>query len=251
MDMRVPPTTARRRRDDVSAGQRTTTLLLTGGVVGPVLFVLAFLVEGATRPGYSAWRNFVSQLSLSDQGWEQIANFLVCGMLCLGFAFGLRRVLRSGTGATAGPVLLGIFALGLIIAGLFSTGPALGYPPGAEAGKTSETLPNIVHGLAGLVCFSSLPFACFALARRFAHDPAWHGWASYSILTGIVIATCFIASLVVAELDRNGVMPEAPAGLLQRIAIIAGWGWIALLAARLRRSVSTRSTRAAGAQASA
>ena len=55
----------------------STRWLLAGGVIGPVLFVLVFLVEGATRPGYSAWRNFVSQLSLSDQGWEQVANFLI------------------------------------------------------------------------------------------------------------------------------------------------------------------------------
>jgi len=32
-----------------------------GGVVGPILFVAAFVVEGATCPGYHAWRHVVSQ----------------------------------------------------------------------------------------------------------------------------------------------------------------------------------------------
>ena len=88
------------------AEQRITRLLLGCGVVGPVLFVLVFLLEGATRPDYSAWRNYVSQLSLSDQGWMQIANFIVCGLLIFGFALGLRRSLGPGKGSTVGSVLL-------------------------------------------------------------------------------------------------------------------------------------------------
>src|SRR5262244_582608 len=88
------------RRIGVLNRERTTTLLLAGGVVGPLVFIVVLLLEGATRPGYSAWRHFGSQLSLSDQGWEQIANFLICGVLCIGFALGLRRTLQSGTGVT-------------------------------------------------------------------------------------------------------------------------------------------------------
>jgi Protein of unknown function (DUF998) len=86
-----------------------TRLLIACGAIGPILFILVFLVEGATRPSYSAWHNFVSDLSLSNQGWMQIANFLICGVLMLCFALGLRQVLRSGKGAVWGPLLLGIF----------------------------------------------------------------------------------------------------------------------------------------------
>lgn len=203
----------------------STKWLLACGVIGPLLFVLVFLVEGATRPGYSAWRNFVSQLSLSDQGWEQIVNFLICGVLCLGFAIGLRRVLRSGKGATGGPILLGIFGLSLISSGIFLTGPGFGYPPGAPA-HTQESAHTVIHALSGVVVFASLSAACFVLARRFAGNLAWRGWTLYSIATGLVVPVFFVAS----------VSPSTPAGFFQRIAIIAGWGWIALLAWRLLRS---------------
>ena len=37
-----------------------------------------------------------SYLELTNQGWEQIANFLVCGALVVGFAVGLRRLWRTG-----------------------------------------------------------------------------------------------------------------------------------------------------------
>src|SRR5690348_10334304 len=86
-------------------------LLLACGFVGPLLFIVVFLIEGATRPGYNAWHHFVSSLSQGEQGWMQIANFIVCGVLVICFAFGLRRVLSPGRASLWGPLLLGIFGL--------------------------------------------------------------------------------------------------------------------------------------------
>jgi uncharacterized protein DUF998 len=239
VDTHLTRTTAPASHAETHTADRLMRPLLVAGVVGPVLFVVALLIEGATRPGYSAWRHFVSQLSLSDQGWEQIANFLVCGLLCIGFAIGLRRAFASGKGAVAGPVALALFGAALIAAGIFSTDPALGYPPGTISPTGSPalhgTLHAMLHGLAGLVCFVSLAVACFVLARRFAGDVRWRGWAAYSILSGVVIVLFFIASNVTSVLDMRGIWPNAPTGLLQRIAVVAGWGWIALLAARLLR----------------
>ncbi len=203
-------------------------LLLACGAIGPLLFIVVFLIEGATRPNYSALHNFVSSLSLGDQGWVQITNFLICGMLVLCFAIGLQRVLHSGKGSILGPILLGIFGLSLIGAALFVTDPLLGYPPGASS---TPTLHGTLHVLLSLVAFIALPAACFVLARRFAADPAWRGWTLYSIATGILVVVFFIAADVVASPNSN-----APAGLVQRLSIIIGWGWIALLALRLLRT---------------
>ncbi len=200
-------------------------LLLACGAIGPLLFIVVFLIEGATRPHYSAWHHFVSSLSLGPWGWVQIANFLICGVLVLCFAIGLRRVLHPGKGSTWGPILLGIFGLCLIGAGLFVTDPLLGYPPGVPS---TPTLHGVLHMLLSLVAFIALLAACFVLARRFAGDPAWRGWAFYSIATGILVVVFFILTDVVEFLNPNG-----PAGLVQRITIIIGWGWVALLAIRL------------------
>jgi len=215
-------------------------LLIACGVCGPILFILVFLVEGATRPGYSAWHNFVSDLSLSNQGWMQIANFLICGVLMLCFALGLRQVFRTGRGSVWGPLLLGIFGLSLLIAGFFVTDPSLGYyPPGTSS--STQTLHGTIHGTNAPLAFGSLTLAIFVLARRFASDRQWRGWALYSLITGILFLGSFIAGLAVAVLDQHGVLPNSPAGLLERIAIIIGWGWIALLAIRLLRQM--RSTK--------
>lgn len=212
-----------------ATGMRAPSLaikrLLVCGVIGPLLFIIVFLIEGATRPSYSAWHHFVSSLSQGEQGWMQITNFIVCGSLVFCFALGLRRVLYPGKGSTWGPILLGSFGLGLIGAGIFVTDTVLGYPPDAS---TAATLHGMLHDLVSLVVFAALPSACFVLARRFAGDPAWRGWATYSIVTGILVVVFFITAGAFAQPD-----PNAPAGFFQRISIITGWSWIALLALRL------------------
>lgn len=223
------------RRGNVAHEDKATRWLLAGGVVGPLLFVVVLLIEGATRPGYNAWRTFGSQLSLSDQGWEQVANFLLCGLLCLGFALGLRRALGGGRGAIAGPVALAVFGTALIVAGIFKTDPGLGYPPGVPA-SSSPTPYGAVHALAGLFVFVSLAVACFALAWRFAGTLRQRGWALYSAVTGVIVLLSLVFCNVAANQIMNGTQPNAPAGLLQRIGIIAGWIWAAALAWRLLRS---------------
>ena len=214
----------------------TIRLLITGGAIGPLLFILALLIEGATRPGYSPWRNYVSSLSLSPEGWMQIANFLICGSLTLCFAIGLRSVLRSGRSALWGPLLLGIFGLALIIAGIFVTDRSLGYPPGTSGGGP-QTPHGTIHGVAGLIAFTSLSAACFVMSRRFVGDPKWKGWTLYSLVSGTIVIVFFIASTVASVLDEKGILPNSPTGLLQRIAIIVGWGWVGLLAIQLLKQI--------------
>ena len=215
-----------------------TKFLIAGGAIGPLLFVIVLLIEGATRPGYSAWHNYGSSLSLGDQGWMQIANFIICGLLTLGFAVGLRQVFQTGRSSVCGPTLIGVFGASLIIAGLFVTDPSLGYPSGTTS-SGHQTLHGTIHGVAGLVAFCSVAAVCFVMARRFAHDPNWKGWAIYSNVTGAIVIVFFIASTAVSTLDENGVLSGSPTGLFQRMAIIAGWGWIALLAIRLLRNMNS------------
>jgi hypothetical protein len=208
-----------------SAGERPVAvrLLLACGAIGPLLFIVVFLILGATRPHYNAWQIPVSSLSIGEAGWTQMTNFMVCGALVFCFAIGLRRVLRTGRGSIWGPILLGIFGLCLIGAGIFVTDPGLGYPPGAS---TTPTVHGTLHNVLSLFVFASLIAACFVLARRDAADPAERGWAWYSVATGLLVAVLFVLTGVVA-------VQGGPAGIVQRICIIVGWSWIAVLAIRL------------------
>src|SRR5260370_41880498 len=102
--------------------------LLYAGVIGPLLFIVVFLIEGLTRPGYSAWRHYVSQLATGAGAWAQVVNLLVCGSLLVVFAIRLRSGLRGSPGAPGAPLLLGLFGPERLGAGGLVTRPALGYP---------------------------------------------------------------------------------------------------------------------------
>src|SRR5216684_2498516 len=202
--------------------------LLLAGVVGPLLFIVVFLLEGASRPGYSAWRHYVSQLATGDFGWMQVINFLICGTLVLAFAIALRQEIRGTRGSIVGPLLLGLFAIALLVAGLFVTDPALGYPVGQPQ---VHTIHGMIHGLAGLAAFSLLALTAFVMAWHFAATRE-RRWAIYSAGVGLLIIAFFIASTTVSVMDAAGAWQNAPTGFFQRIAIIGGWTWIAMVALR-------------------
>jgi hypothetical membrane protein len=201
--------------------------LLYAGIVGPLAFVAVFLLEGLTRPGYSQWRHYVSQLATGPGGWMQVVNFIVCGSLVFLFAIALRESLQGTRGAIGGPVLIAVFGLDLIVAGAFSTDPALGYPVGAAQ---VHTVHGMIHGLAGLVAFTSLPAAAFVMARHFAAQPGARRWSLYSAAIGGLVVVMFTTMTTTSALDGVGRWANAPTGFLQRIAIIGGWTWIAMVA---------------------
>src|SRR5260370_6729079 len=196
-----------------------TRLLLACGAIAPLLNIVVILVLGATRPGYNAWQIPDSNLELGEGGWIQIANYIVTGVLLLGFAIGLRRVLRT---STWGPILLCLYCLTFIVTGIFVTDPVLGYPPGASS---APTVYGTLHNLFGQLQFISLIAACFVLARRDAADPARRGWVWYSLATGLLIAASDVAFVLTFKLWDGG-----PVGLIERIGNIGGRTWIALWA---------------------
>lgn len=204
---------------------RTRLLLICGVLAGP-LFTLAYLIEGATRAGYDPLRHPVSSLALGEHGWTQTANFLVSGVLVLAFAFGLQLALRPGKGSVFGPLLVAIWGIGLLGAGLFVTDPVSGYPPGTPAMPEISTSDGVLHDLFSVFAFFALPVACFVVSRRFFAQPRL-GWAIYSVATGVVFLVLFV--LASMGFSQTAGLVEY-GGLLQRLCVTVGWAWLSLLA---------------------
>jgi hypothetical protein len=207
-------------------------LLCCSAAAGP-LFVTVFVVEGARRPDYKPLRHPVSSLALGARGWVQVANFAVAGTLYLTGAAGLFHTRDPLLGTRLGPALFGGVGLGLLGSAAFSTDPVSGYPPGTPDTPTEQTTTMTVHGIAALPIFLGIPAGAFAYARRF-HRSDNPTWALYSAATGVSM----LATMGLAGAGFN----QAPrlvnfAGLLQRAAIVTGFGWLTALSARsLRRS---------------
>ena len=214
---------------------RTTKALLVGGALAGSLFTIAWILAGTLTPHYDPLRHPISALALGEFGWMQVANFFLSGLLLLGFAIGLRRVLRP-LGSVWGPLLIGLAGIGLIGAGLFATEPANGYPPNTPIIPTQRSTNGILHDIFGSLFIFGLPIACFVFARIFGKLNE-RKWVIYSVASGAITFILFFLARFDPELTTLG--------LRQRIGVTASLIWLTLLAiyilkARKAGSISTQ-----------
>jgi hypothetical protein len=198
---------------------------LTCGTLGSLLFTTVYLIEGATRPDYNAWQQAISALSLGPGGWVQQLNFVVFGAITIWTAFAWRVFLKGGPGATWYPILRALQGLALIVDGFFSQDPA-GYPPGGVALST-PTLHAAIHQIFAFVSITAIAVGFFVLARRYAVEPGWRGWATYCVLSGI------LTIVLIATFGALTGQHSEIAGLLERLATSVGTTWGLIFFTRL------------------
>ena len=179
------------------------------GIIGPILFTATFLAQERFRVGeYSPIAEQVSALEAGPNGWIQQANFVVFGLLTIAFAVGLHRGLRPTRVGIAGPALLFLSGIGLLLAAAL---PLREDAAGVTYGQGG-------HMIAGVTFFLTSAVGLIVLSRRIANDARWSGLATYTLVAGITALVGFVAAGVL-------VMPDdAPlhdwAGLVQRALIL-------------------------------
>jgi hypothetical membrane protein len=212
---------------------RSRALLFCGVIAGP-LFMLALLLQDFTTANFHPLRHPGSSLALGPLGWVQDVNFIVAGLLTLAFAVGLWQVLRSPNGSTWGPLLVGYWAIGLIGAGIFPTDPVLGFPPGTPDLVVTPSLHGALHDLFSVPAFLCMVIACcFVFRRWFAQRKAW-AWAIYSVINGVVLAVSFALAGAGFALAPGLVNLG---GLFERIAALAIWSWLLMIALYFLRRI--------------
>jgi Protein of unknown function (DUF998) len=217
-------------RTGEGTGDGTSRALLAAGVIAGPLFVAVAAVQAIARDGFDLRRHPLSLLSLGDLGWIQIANFIVAGLLSVVFAVEMRRVLHPGRAGTWGPLLVGIFGLGLVIGGAFVSDPDLGFPPGVPP-ATNPSWHGIVHDIGPGVAFDALLLACLVLMRRFL-GLRRRAWAAYCAATATTLL------LLTWWPSTAGI------SLRLALAIVVGFGWMTALAVHLRSEQTEQLARA-------
>lgn len=142
-------------------------------------------------------------------------------LLQFGFAVGLHRGLRPTRAGIAGPALLAVSGVGLLLAAIFplrEDAAGVTYDPGG-------------HIVADVVFFLTSALGLIVLSRRLARDPRWRSLATHTPVAGAVA----LAGFVVAG---RFVMPDdAPlhdwVGLAQRLLIL-----LAVFPCRIARRIS-------------
>ena len=206
--------------------------LVACGGIGALLFTAVYLIEGFTRPGYDAWLQPISSLSLGPGGWVQQVNFVVFGVLLLLSSAGwyrlLSQLLTPKDYALWFPLLQGISGLCLIGAGIFSLDP-LGYPPGVAPGPS--TVHGTLHTIFAWAIIISLAVGCFAMAAYFWRFFHWRVWAVYSEITGVLILLFWGAFVQGASGNVAWLVPVT--GLTERLSAGSHALWMCVLVATL------------------
>jgi hypothetical protein len=204
-----------------------TRILLSCGIIGSLLFVSSFIIEGSVRPDYDPFRHPVSSLSIGDSGWIQVLNFIISGLLVIAFAIGLKRSLSDLKGK--GAFLIGLVGAGLMGAGFFTTDPVYGYPENQPLRLAQYTLGGHLHDLFSMLVFVCLPWACFAF-RKYFITASKISLARYCVFTAIGVLATFILAAI--GFKQSPYLVDF-AGILQRLSIVIGCAWIFVFAVYL------------------
>lgn len=205
-------------------------LLLAGGIASTPLFFAVVIAQMFTRNGFDIRRHAISILTLGDLGWIQSVNFVVTGLLAILAAIGIRGLLRGGKGGTWGSLLIGIYGIGMIAAGLFRPDPGLSFPAGAPADMpTSMSVHAALHSIAFFTAFICLIAAFIVFARRFAAEGN-RRWRTYCLATSVISPLLIIL----------GMGTPSWIGVIMGSAGIVAFGWVSALAARLHTEAKHR-----------
>lgn len=196
----------------------TTQYLLAAGITAAALFFLVATVESLIRPGFSIARHAISMLSLGERGWVMVAAFVVSGVLTMLFAAGFWRA----TGYWAAPVLLGIYGLGLVMAGIFPAPAGLGFPPGTpDDMQPAMNTSAVLHSVAFMLAFGSVIVASFVLAVNF--------WMAGSTPLALF---CALAGVAMPVLVVLGMRSTIATGVAFYMAAMVAWLVVAIVGLR-------------------
>jgi len=191
--------------------------LALGGVLAPIVFVVAVIVTAAGRPDYHHASQAISELGEIGAPRAALMNyggFLLYGVLIVGLAVGLHDGIGRGPGDWLGPLLLGVYGAAYVAVAFAPCNPGCtGVAPSAN-----EQAHFLVSRFIILTAVAT-PLVLFA---RLAKDPAW---AAVSPLVLILTVVGYLLYLLP--------IPGLTAGWQQRLFLGCTLAWVLLLGGRL------------------
>jgi hypothetical membrane protein len=180
----------------MTAFTRRVRLLALGGVVGPVVFVAAWALSGATTSGYSNVDGAISDLAAVGASTHvaMTVSFVVFGVGVIAFGFALREALDGAAWIAA--VVTGVCTIGV------AATPLHGWSGDTAHGAFAVT------GYAAIVAIPLLAAPPLGAAGH-------RVWARASVVAAVVAAACLVAT-------GNG----AAHGLWQRLGLTIADAWI-------------------------
>jgi hypothetical membrane protein len=195
-------------------------LLAWGGIIGPILFVAAFTIAGALRPGYSPISQAISALGTGPDGWQEDIPAIILGLLLLAFTvsfFLAMRTVLPTTSRIIGTILLAIFSLVWITVGVFTAAPST---------RTVHTIVSVIGEIAAIT-------ALFVIGVGLRAAPAWRAWSIYTIVTAVVALVTLLLTFITSQRSISASLRIG--GLLERLLVVEILAWLVAFGVKLAR----------------
>ena len=190
--------------------------MATLAIASIAYFIFALVALHFLRPDYNPISRFVSEYAVGPYGFLMTSASVALSLGSLALVSGLHQGVAWPARSRLGLVLLGIWSVGVLVAGIFR----------ADLQGAPETTMGRIHELASGLSFLSLILATLLLSWRFKQDAQWSCFHQPALMLSLMILVALIA-LFLFNSTRF-------AGLSQRIFVITLLVWLLRTAAYLR-----------------
>ncbi len=160
--------------------------------LGPLVFLAVALAMPALKGGgYSAARDSISEGALGAYGWMQTAAFVVLGLTSALLVLLTRRELE-GRRATAAAVLFGVWAVAVLLCGVFAV------DEGAKGATSAAKVHLLAAGIAFVAVLAGMWLSTFAMRS----DATWTDRFPVSLAV-VALATALFLLTAMAPQDSS------------------------------------------------
>jgi hypothetical membrane protein len=194
-----------------------------GGLFTSVLFTVMTVICSSLRSGYDQRNQFISELGATSTGHATLMNyggFIPSGFMTILFAIALLYLLPKSVIGRFGITLIGLFGIGVILAGFFSCDKGCPQDDGSFA--------NMMHNAVSGPAFLSVIIGIFLLSLAFRRSIDWNRFWIYSLISSLV-ATLFMMLLL------NSIESRELTGLWQRLLLAVIFLWLSVISVNLFR----------------
>ena len=202
--------------------QTKQRIFIICGIIMPIFFALLVIVASILRPGYSQIQTEISYLGIGSYSIIQNMNFIISGLLSIGFAIGIGTILPPNRAGKTTKWMVIIFGIGLILAGIFLILSILIF---------GEFPTNYVfyylHTIASFIAFLTAIAAQLLIwqSLKNSNKAIWGSYPIYSLMSGLLS----IIMLIVFLFNSSGHYQ----GLTERLVVAVIFIWIEVTGLKL------------------
>ena len=196
----------------------TVTKSTTIALAAIAYFVVTLTILHFLRPDLDPISQVTSEYAVGPYGFLMTSAFFSMSLASWALIIGLYQGIPGPARSRLGLALLGLWAMGLLIAMIFPI----------DADGAAQTTAGTIHAINGPLIFLSLTVSVILVSQRFKYDAIWRPFHPLARLLSLVMLAEFI-SVPLAMVTKSGL-----AGLAQRFFLITFVTWFILTAARLR-----------------